>query len=1289
MAGNVTFGGLFSGLSTNDLVEALVSMRRTPITQLENHAEQRYFEKTAYSLVSAKILALKTSLLNLRLESTFQTRQAESSSPGLLGITAGFDAQPVSHSITIQSIARGASAITGLDDRSLERAAIKMAYGNTAGIATIAMTGNDLGGTRALADTLLIDTQQAGTGSAEINAGDRIKIEVTLKDSSSVTEYFTFDGDATDTLERLRQTIHTAFQGEAQVSIDTNGAFVITETDSSGANSISLDSMTFIDEDYSGSTFSISTGNTTAGNTATYRTIVGTRTFTTGSSANIATGTELLINLDQWSGGSLSGDETIDISGKQYDDDDIDDSFAINGTTTLNDLITHLQTLYNDDANPPWETTVTLENGKIILRDQSTGSSETAISMYFEDPDGSLNLNTGTFVTVDEGQADISQTIRTSGFTVSATGKHLVTGTEGRGGVVTGTVSLDADTILSSLGVTEASLFTIDRDDGGGVVDPVSIFGVTSRSTVQDLTDAINAQVPGVTAQLVDDGAGAYNLQILACEGGVDIRLTDDSAGNGILENVLDPDTGNTDTDISTLSDSGLSSVDSATTDDDDYTFTTIFTPDSGGPIQRRTVVGADGDSITDLITNAEFQGAGGAFNDGVALIYAGKSSEIIVSPATSTCVVGQNGISDSSNTNTPPINIYTVIDNSGLDISMTSGTFTINGVQITIDNTDTHTLDEIMGLVNSSGAGVVMEYDSVHDRFTLHRPDAGNTNPITLGAAGDTSNFFSALGLHYSTGGVHFSGSEEGSVNTSSSLAYAGLTIPVISGTFTLNGIKITVNTAVDSLQDVIDRINDAPAGVIASYDSARDRLVLNQDLTEPPLYNRIQIGSATDTSNFWVGMRMTETYQTSQNIGTSRVSSEFTVDGQTYIRDTNEVDDVLNDVTLTLKGVTNEPIAVDISLDTSRATEAIRDFIVTYNEVQQTINIGGLNEDQRENLAPLTDSDRAGLTYTEVDTYELEREALSIQDILFNSTTLYRLDSTLRLNLYTPVAGIEDDNLRILSDLGITSGKVGYGVDLARTSLLVADTTDPDIILQKLQENQTLQQALEERPDEILALFSNKMESEVTVTGNVDFTYGITLAAPLNFSIGDGANQATISFEVGFHTSSQIISEILNSLSQAGLAGTFRVYQTSGGYLQIVAETESGKARMTIQDLGGGAGLANSLGIAPQTAVGEEASVNAGLSYRLDSLLDGYTGTDGIIREKIKVGGIIDQEVLRIGRRIDDYEYRLSLYEARLRSQFVQMEVALALWEQTSQFLEARLNASSIGSGGGISLS
>jgi flagellar capping protein FliD len=1277
MTGNISFSGLFSGLSTNDIISSLVNLRRAPITQLEGLAEQDGFEKTAYQTVNTQILALRKALLSTRLQSTFLTKKVTSSAENVLGVKAGFNAQNGSHNLTIQSIAQGARAISGLNDRALERAAAKLAGGNTLGVTGIAMTSNTLGSTRVTLQTLLQNTQQAGSGTASVTAGDKIKIDVTLKSGGTNSAYFTFAGDATDTVERLRQTMVSAFQGEAQVALDSNGAFVISETNPSGAPVIALNNISFVDSDFSGSTFSVATGPNLAGNTATSRTIVGTRTFTTSASATIANGTETLVSLDQWGGGIPSGDETIQITGTKFDGTAVSSSFAITATTTLNDLITELQTQFNNAPNPPWETVVALENGKLTFRDTATGTSQTSVSLGFVDPGNTLSLSLGGMVTTVSGSADISQKIWTSGMTASAKGVHQVTSTNGRGGVVTGTVSLNANTTLASLGVTDTGLFTIDRDNGTGVVDPVTVFGVTPDNTVQDLIDAINAQVPNVTAELVSDGASAYNLRIVAAHGGTDFRLTDGSAGVGILEKVLNPDTTGIDTDISTLANAALASVDAATSVASDYTITTIFTPSNGGPVQRRTVIGTDGTAVTDLITNVQILSAGNNFQPGVALIYTNESSELNVSPATSTYLIGARPISSPTQKTTPSLNVYTTASNSGLGIALTSGTFTINGVSIAIDNPATETLDEIMGRVNSSGAGVKMEYDSVNDRFMISRPDAGNTSPVTVGGTGDTSNFFTALGLTTGAGAVQFAGTASGNINTASALAFSGLSVPVVSGTFTINGVKITANASTDTLADVIRRINNSSAGVIASYDTTQDRLTLTQDLTKTPLLDQITIGSPTDTSNFWSAMRLTESYQSSSFVGSSRVRSQFTVDGQSYIRDTNTVTDVLNDVTLTLKGASSDPIAVDISTDTTQATAAIRDFIVAYNGMIALVDTQPLSTEDRANLTDLTDTQRANMTLTEIDNYETTRTQLWQQEILHDSAIVGRMDGDFRANLFTPVTGVSSNQLNMLSKIGITTGTVGSGIDSARTAYLVDDTTNADTILTKLTENTALQNALSDTPEEVFNLFSSAMTSSTQIVGNVNIASGIALSTPMTFSVGNGTTQATVTFSTGYHSASSILSDISNALGGVGLSGQIQPYLTDGGFLRLASTVTSGKPRLSIQDLGSGGNMANVLGIASQTSTGTNASANAGLSRRLDSFLSGYVGNNGIINDKIKTGGLIDQDLTRILQRITDYEYQLTQYETRLRAEFTAMEVALAQFQTTSSFLTAKLNA------------
>ncbi len=90
----------------------------------------------------------------------------------------------------------------------------------------------------------------------------------------------------------------------------------------------------------------------------------------------------------------------------------------------------------------------------------------------------------------------------------------------------------------------------------------------------------------------------------------------------------------------------------------------------------------------------------------------------------------------------------------------------------------------------------------------------------------------------------------------------------PLNAGFFTINGQRVTVDTA-DSLQDVFDAISTATGGdVTATYNAASDRISLNR--TAGP----ITLGASNDTANFLSALRLanndTDTITSSSALGT-----------------------------------------------------------------------------------------------------------------------------------------------------------------------------------------------------------------------------------------------------------------------------------------------------------------------------------------------------------------------------------------------------------------------------------
>ena len=1273
MLGGITFGGLMSGIDTDSVVNAIVNSRRFYITGLENQAAELNYYKSILRKVNTYLLNLQRAALDLRLESTFKTKRVTVSNENLVSATAGFDAVARSYMLEVNQLARGANAISGLGSRAYLRGAAALIQNNTAGVQAVEVTSTNLTGVRATMNSLITETLQAGKGSAEITAGDQITITGTTKDSSAVNATFTFNGDNTDTIQRLANTIQSAFKGEVTLQIDSNGSLMLVESDITAAGNFSLTGFNFVDADYSGSTLSIGIGESLASGGAQTQVLTGMITLTTGDSSVVADATTLLdFNLDQLTGGNLDdGEDKIHITGKDHDGNDIDAYYTYTTGDTFQQILDSIETAFGSTIS------ATMENGKIVITDTASGDSDLSLALEFEDTGANSNeFNLGIFLTTNEGASETQQIIKTAKFEVPAVGKYFMNFTEGKGGQITGTVSLDEDTLLGDStafpGLTNYNLFTIDRDTGSGTVAPVTIFGLTARSSIRDLVEAINAQVPDVTARLVPDGSGQYYLQITANRGGENLRLAD--VAGGILENVLNP-SGAADTDWTTSN---------ATTDADDFTVISEFTPNVGTGTIRTIVTADEGNAIEDLIENLSIEGSGTAheFSEGIALVYTNESSELNIQPSTHAHIIGASGIS--LNSTTPRLNLLATLAEAGFATTPqnaidnpnfhTDGFFTINGQRIEIDDVDNMTVNELLGEINSSGAGVVANYDSASDRIILRATERGANSSITLGGAGDTSNFLTIAGLTENTGAIFQAGNDAGVINPDALIAYAGFTFLPGSGTFTINGVTIHIDQAKDTLNTVIRKINNSGAGVIAVYDKNTDRLSLTQDLTKEVFYDRISVGNAADTSAFLASVRLTDIPSATMQVGSSRQRAEFILDGTTYNRESNRIDDVIADVTLNLMGVTSTPVNIDISIDTERSINSIANFVAQYNVLMELINPAPLNTDERELLVPLTESEMNSMSLTDIEEYEQNRQSYRERDTIFKDTTVRRVNSLIRQMLFNPVASVAG-TYDTLASLGINTGIVDAGVDESKTPYLVDDSTDIETIAAVLNGNLDLLESLSENADEIYELFSNPQQSKIEVAGTMNMIVGMTVTSGLRFHIGTHGRYAVVSFSPGNYTYTEIINQIRESLANANLNREISVSLDSGNRLVFSNTRDEGKAEIYLFDANAGDSMEDLLGLESGTYWGEDAQASAGLGIRLDSFLKSYTGVGGIIRDRVTTGGQIDREIGILQDQIENYEDRLAQYEERIRRQFVQMEIALAQFQQTSQFLSARL--------------
>lgn len=138
------------------------------------------------------------------------------------------------------------------------------------------------------------------------------------------------------------------------------------------------------------------------------------------------------------------------------------------------------------------------------------------------------------------------------------------------------------------------------------------------------------------------------------------------------------------------------------------------------------------------------------------------------------------------------PDSLLSDSDNAGFATAVTSGTFTINGVQFTVNSTQ-DSLSTLINDINASSAGVTASYNAETSSLQLTSNTPGPQS-ILLGAGSDTSNFLKAAGL-LANGAVPAGTTTAG---TQASLTYVNP-----------QGVSTTVYSATDSFTNVIPGID------------------------------------------------------------------------------------------------------------------------------------------------------------------------------------------------------------------------------------------------------------------------------------------------------------------------------------------------------------------------------------------------------------------------------------------------------------------------------------------------
>lgn len=364
-----------------------------------------------------------------------------------------------------------------------------------------------------------------------------------------------------------------------------------------------------------------------------------------------------------------------------------------------------------------------------------------------------------------------------------------------------------------------------------------------------------------------------------------------------------------------------------------------------------------------------------------------------------------------------------------------------VDGSKKSIDITEDDTIDDVLNkIVEASGDTV--EATVSDGKISISGKDGRN---VVVGAASDKSNFVAVTGLvKDAETGAYESSSKISRINTSSKLvdAFDNLT----TGTFKIGNAEFTIdeNTTVKGLIANINRSDDA--GVSAYWDASKGEMVLTSK-TEGAFNINVEAGTSNFTDVFGYTSTVTDADGNTSSVLNDQQLGEYAeliINGSTLISSSNTVTSEISGIdglTLTLKSVSKAddsgeitPSNVKIEQDSDALLEAAKAFVNAYNE-----------------------------TISNID------DNTSYGDALYGDSALTSLRTNLRR---TATASIDEGTMKLLSDIGISTGKATNSTSTTSVNKLEID-------------EEKFKEALTKNPDAVKSLLVGDNKGESTSGG------------------------------------------------------------------------------------------------------------------------------------------------------------------------------------------------------------
>lgn len=379
-----------------------------------------------------------------------------------------------------------------------------------------------------------------------------------------------------------------------------------------------------------------------------------------------------------------------------------------------------------------------------------------------------------------------------------------------------------------------------------------------------------------------------------------------------------------------------------------------------------------------------------------------------------------------------------------------------------------------IQGQVQATDPAATVTGSIVGNQLRFTVAGASAAHDVLIGGAADTSNalgLFGIAGQHvadFGLGTTTITGTSRlGVTRAAGALDAAGLTglTSTPTGVLTVNGVAIAYNSAVDSLNTVLTRINNAQAGVVASVDRANDTVVITAKSAGPSPISIVDTSGTLGTA-----LKLAPGTTTAQVIGQG---SQVTVDGRIVTGTTNTVTNAITGVTLNLLDQSTTTATLTVGVDSGAIQKSLTDLVASYNALADSLDTLASNTVGASTGALQGDATVRGLALSLRSLFMtggtgLTGSLTSLGDLGVNSGAIgAKAGSTTRLSVDTTklAAALANDPTRVAYILGATGGILGPIQDrikglTGRNGLIDAGTSGTDAEIRSNADAQARQQ-------------------------------------------------------------------------------------------------------------------------------------------------------------------------------------------------------------------------------------